>query len=238
MANLNRISRLPDVVNLTTTAAVLGKHRHTVAKYIENGDLKGKKVGYASGTSSETILKWTLESVGLTMNDIQAMEMDASGIVSAMNSGSLDACAAWSPSTFIILEAGKGDAVKLSDNLTFSDRTASISSWIVMDKFAKENRDTLIRYTRALYKGMDYRAANVEETCKAVAKAIGSSFDTMWAQRGDAEWITSAELIQQVKDGSMEKLYETQKVGFGDAADQSAKVSDYVLFDVMLEAAK
>ena len=201
-------------------------------------DLKGKKVGYASGTSSETILKWTLESVGLTMNDIQAMEMDASGIVSAMNSGSLDACAAWSPSTFIILEAGKGDAVKLSDNLTFSDRTASISSWIVMDKFAKENRDTLIRYTRALYKGMDYRAANVEETCKAVAKAIGSSFDTMWAQRGDAEWITSAELIQQVKDGSMERLYETQKVGFGDAADQNAKVSDYVLFDVMLEAAK
>ena len=49
---------------------------------------------------------------------------------------------------------------------------------------------------------------------------------------------SSAELIQQVKDGSMEKLYETQKVGFGDAADQSAKVSDYVLFDVMLEAAK
>ena len=45
MATLNRISRLPDVVNLTTTAAVLGKHRHTVAKYIENGDLKGKKVG-------------------------------------------------------------------------------------------------------------------------------------------------------------------------------------------------
>ena len=26
--------------------------------------------------------------------------------------------------------------------------------------------------------------------------------------------------------------------GVGDAADQSAKVSDYVLFDVMLEAAK
>ena len=44
-------------------------------------DLKGKKVAYASGTASETILKRALSSVGLTMDDIEAIDMDASGIV-------------------------------------------------------------------------------------------------------------------------------------------------------------
>lgn len=45
MANNTRISRLPDVVNLNTTAAVLGKHRTTVARYLASGELKGRKVG-------------------------------------------------------------------------------------------------------------------------------------------------------------------------------------------------
>lgn len=214
--------------------AVLGLKSHGVNSV---ADLKGKKVGYASGTSSEIILKWALEDAGMTMDDVVGMEMDASGIVSAMNSGSLDAAACWSPSTFIILEANGDDAVKLADNLTFSDKSASISSWIVMNSWAEKNRDLLVRFTKGLYKGMDYRAENIEQTAKWVAQAIGSDYDTMYLQRGDAEWITSSELIAQVEDGTVERAYETQKKGFGDAANQDAKVSDYVMFDVMLEAA-
>ena len=54
-------------------------------------DLEGKTVGYASGTSSETILRRALASVGLTMDDIQAYDMEISNMISAMVSGSLDA---------------------------------------------------------------------------------------------------------------------------------------------------
>ena len=60
-------------------------------------DLKGKTVAYSSGTSSETILTNALNSVGLTMDDITAMDMDASAVVTAMLSGGVDACAIWSP---------------------------------------------------------------------------------------------------------------------------------------------
>ena len=44
-------------------------------------DLKGKKVAYASGTSSETILKRALNSVGLTMDDIEEAIVLASRVV-------------------------------------------------------------------------------------------------------------------------------------------------------------
>ena len=60
-------------------------------------DLAGKTVAYSSGTSSEVILTNALNSVGLTMDDITAMDMDASSVVTAMLSGGVDACAIWSP---------------------------------------------------------------------------------------------------------------------------------------------
>ena len=199
--------------------------------------LKGKNIGYASGTSSETILRWTLEEAGLSFDDITAYEMDASAITSAMTSGSLDACATWSPSSFTILENTGDDAFILSDNLTFSDRTASIASWIVMPSFAEENHDLLVSFVKGLYAGMDYRAEHEDEVIGWVAEVLGTDFGTVYAQRGDAEWLTSAELAAQIADGTIESLYEVQKVGFGENADQSATIDSYVLFDVMTEAA-
>lgn len=66
-------------------------------------DLAGKKIGYAAGTSSESILTTALDSVGLTMDDVQALSMDATALTTAALSGSVDAVAAWSPYSLTIL---------------------------------------------------------------------------------------------------------------------------------------
>ena len=71
-------------------------------------DLKGKKVAYSSGTSSEDILKNSLAKYNMTMDDITAVDMDASAIVTAMLSGGVDACATWSPNSLKILEELQG----------------------------------------------------------------------------------------------------------------------------------
>ena len=63
---------------------VLARHSAGIESY---ADLKGKKVGYSSGTSSEMILQYALEEAGLTFDDIQAYEMEVSSLVSAMVSG-------------------------------------------------------------------------------------------------------------------------------------------------------
>ena len=90
-------------------------------------DLKGKKVAYSSGTSSEDILLKTLAKEGMKLSDVEAVDMDASAIVTAMLSGGVDACATWSPNTLKILDEMK-DATKLTDNLTFKDTTVSLAS--------------------------------------------------------------------------------------------------------------
>ena len=62
------------------------------------------------------------------------------------------------------------EATKLADNMTFKDTTVSLASWIVTPKYAEENQDTILRFTKALFKGMDYAADDhYEETAKAVA---------------------------------------------------------------------
>ena len=201
-------------------------------------DLKGKQVAYSSGTSSEDILVNSLTSVGLTMDDIEAIDMDASGIVSAMLSGKVDAAATWSPNSLKILEEDK-NATKLADNMTFSDKTVSLASWICMPKYAEENRDVLVRFTRALFKAMDYAAADhQEDTAALIAKQIAGDQNTVYDQRGDAEWLTGKQVSEGAADGTVEGYYELQKENFieAGAVEVDPPVSDYVLLDVMKEA--
>ncbi len=50
------------------------------------------------------------------MDDIEAVEMDASAITTAMVSGKVDACATWSPNTLTIYNELGDKAVELGAN--------------------------------------------------------------------------------------------------------------------------
>ncbi len=203
-------------------------------------DLKGKKVAYSSGTSSEDILMNSLNKAGMTIDDIQAVDMDASGIVTAMISGGVDACATWSPNSLKILEEVK-DSTKICDNLTFSDTTVSLASWIVTPKYGQENQDKILRFTRALYKAMDYAADDhYDEVAKYVSTQTATDYDSVYEQRGDADWLTGKEVAAGAADGTVEKYYKIQQDNFikSGAVEKEVPVSDYVMLDNMIEAGK
>lgn len=204
-------------------------------------DLAGKTVAYSSGTSSETILLSALESVGLTMDDITAMDMDATAMVTAMISGSVDACAVWSPASLTILEEDE-NATLLCDNSTFSDTTIALASWIATPSYLEENRDICVRFIRALLKGMTYAAdeANYEYVSELVATQCATDYDTAYEQRGDGEWYTADMIAEAIEDGSMEAFYQLQQENFLSAGSieesDVCDVSTYVDFDLMTEA--
>ncbi len=235
---INGAAKIFCFAHLGNADAVMGLKSHDVTKA---EDLAGKKVGYAPGTSSEAILKQTLESADLTMDDIQPMQMDASGIVSAMVSGSLDACALWSPSSIAVKEELGEDIVEISNNTTFKDQSASVESWIVMDDYAKENRDILLRFTRALMKAKTFRADpdNYKQISEWIADQTGLDAELLYKERESAEWLTADELKEQLKDGSIKKLYESQQRAFIEdgSVEKEVPIEDYVMFDLMLEAA-
>lgn len=203
-------------------------------------DLKGKKVAYSSGTSSEDILVGSLTKAGMTMDDITAVDMDASGIVTAMISGGVDACATWSPNSLKILEEVK-DSTKLCDNLTFFDTTVSLASWIATPRYAEANQDKILRFTKALFKAMDYAADDhYDEVAKYVSIQTATDYDSVYAQRGDADWLTGKEVSEGAADGTVENYYKIQQDNFinSGVVEKEVPVADYVMIDNMVEAGK
>ena len=95
------------------------------------------------------------------------------------------------------------------------------------------------RTARAWAKAMDYAAADhQEDTAALIAKQIAGDQDTVYDQRGDAEWLTGKEVSEGAADGTVEGYYELQKENFieAGAVEVDPPVSDYVLLDVMKEA--
>ena len=209
-------------------------------------ELKGKKIGYAAGTSSETILTTALDSVGLTMDDVDALSMDSTALTTAALSGSVDAVAAWSPFSLTILAEGT-DVTDICSNVDFAN-LVSPGSWVVNPKWADENEDVLVRFIRAMYKGMDYAAsattddAIAEEVAGYVAKVTASDAATVIGQRYDGSWKTSAEIIDMLNSGEVVRIYGDQQATFiaNGAVDAATALSpaDFVLTDLMLAAAE
>ena len=209
-------------------------------------ELKGKKIGYAAGTSSETILVTALESVGLTLEDVDALSMDATALTTAALSGSVDAVAAWSPYSLTILEQAE-NATDICSNVDFAN-LVSPGSWVVNPKWADEHEDVLVRFIRAMYKGMDYAAAATtddavaQEVAGYIAKIIASDAETVIGQRYDGSWKTSAEIVEMLNNGEVVRIYGDQQATFikGGALEAEGNLTpeEFVLTDLMLAAAE
>lgn len=225
--------------HLSNAEAVIGNKKHGVRT---TADLKNKKIGNVEHASSETILRLALVEEGISDSDVEIINMKPEEVVSAMKAGSLDAGVIWSPYTLEVLKDLGDDAVVLANNMTYSNKTASISSWITLPKFAKENPDKVLRFTRAIYQGMNYRA--VEGHVKQIADWISevTSIDkaSAYEQRKDAQWLTSGFVSVGAKQGDIANFYRIQQNEFAESGQVqgTVPVGQYVLLDNMIKAAQ
>ena len=200
-------------------------------------DLKGKTVAYSSGTTSENILIQALASEGMTMSDITAMDMDASAIVTAMLSGKVDACAIWSPNSTTVIDELEGATI-LADNVTFADSSIALSSWIAMPETVENESDVLVRFVRALFRGMDYAAdGNYEEVAGWVAAILATDPAETYKEYTSGEWLTGEDVYNGIADGTVAGYYEFQQELMGtEKVPEPVPVENYVAFDIMTEA--
>ena len=200
-------------------------------------DLKGKTVAYSSGTTSENILIQALASEGMTMSDITAMDMDASAIVTAMLSGKVDACAIWSPNSTTVIDELEGATI-LADNVTFADSSIALSSWIAMPETVENESDVLVRFVRALFRGMDYAAdGNYEEVAGWVAAILATDPNETYKEYTSGDWLTGEDVYNGIADGTVAGYYEFQQELMGtEKVPEPVPVENYVAFDIMTEA--
>lgn len=224
--------------HMSNAEAVIGSRKSGVRTL---KSLKGRRIGTVLDANSDMILSFALESAGIERAACEITEGTPQQLVQQMIKGELDACALWSPYTLEIYQRMGNDAVLLANNMNFYNRLVSLSSWVTSTKFAREQRDVLVRFTKALYRSMNYRA--IEENMKQVAEWVsgltGEDVRMTYEQRRDADWATAGYVAIGAKDGTVARLYRTQQEQFLRANEvrSAVPVEDYVLLDVMTEAA-
>ena len=108
-------------IRIIATATDTGNNMKIVARKSAGiaslGDLKGKKVAYAKGTSIQTFLGAALQKANLSFDDIKpvTLPVSAGDFIAAFQSGDVDA-AAWPSAWFYQYQTTHDDAVIVSDS--------------------------------------------------------------------------------------------------------------------------
>ena len=124
--------------------------------------------------------------------------------------------------------------------LEFATNSVNMSSWICLPSYAEANHDVLVRFTRALLKGMQFASQqeNWDYAVELYAKQCAKDFTACQVETGDATWFSADYIKQGLADGTFTDLYTRQQQMFieNGAVEAPVELSNYILFDVMNEA--
>lgn len=114
-------------------------------------DLKGKKVAYALGTASNTLLINVLETSGLKASDIDAYKVnDGVEAANAFKAGQCDAAVVWAPDDEDCVAAIKGSKVLVST----ATATQIIADGLIVSRdVLKDKRELITKLIAAWMKG-------------------------------------------------------------------------------------
>ncbi len=136
---------------LNNTVVILGNPDSNI-KTIE--DLKGKKVATQKGAFMHRLLIYILESKGLTIDDVEFVNLTSQDALAALESGSVDAAVTQPGDTSYRLSKDNG-----FDEILFSrdyDGWASGGMTEIRTDYLKDNQDVAIAYLTALIRANEY----------------------------------------------------------------------------------
>lgn len=183
-------------------------------------DLKGKKV--AANTSAEISLHGQLRSNGMTIADVQYLNLSPNEMAGALAKGDVDAACVWKPILDAVAKAVPDGKLLGSDLDTDTYKkygTASAPDIIIISKkLVDEQPDVAKKLATALMKGTDYVLSNPAETAAAVAhyfkKPVDETLAGIKAFRyfGSKGWEKHIELHEKQMQELADWLFENKKI--------------------------
>ena len=204
-------------------------------------DLKGKNVAISAGTTSELVLSMALKLNGMEKSDVNMINMDAAGKVTAFMSNRIDAISIEAPYTDQIrADLGADQVITLSGSKDFLPDAVFTNSWVTTNDYLEKNHDVIVRFLKAWLRGTEDRYNNMEATVKKVADFINTDYDTAYLVVEKTNWINNETLKKYVEDGTAMTWYNTIKGMFLDAglldAEFDIAPENFVKFDCLKEA--
>jgi NitT/TauT family transport system substrate-binding protein len=158
-------------------------------------DLKGKKVAYEEGTTSDLLLNYALTQNGMALSDIEPVPMPASDAGLALVSGQVDAAVTYEP---YITEAVKGkEGFKVL--YTAAERQGLISDVCVFSSaFLKDQPQAAADMLKAWDEAVAFYRSNPDDAKAIIATAVGSKPEDLATAFDGVEFFTTAEYQQKL----------------------------------------
>ncbi len=115
-------------------------------------DLKGKKVAVTVASSGHYGMMCALEDAGMTLDDIELVDMNPANTYAAWERGDIDAAYTWNPTLLRMANNGGKILVTAGDLAEKGHQT--INFHVVRTKFAEEHPEMVTGYVKALGMGV------------------------------------------------------------------------------------
>lgn len=161
-----KIYVLANIEASTTNNAIVARKAAGIATV---DDLKGKRIGFTPGTTSDFFLDSLLTANGLTRQDIRAVALKPEEMLDAMSARKVDAVSTWNyPLTQIKRQLG-------ADGTIFYDREIYTETFNIAARqdYVQAHPDTAQRFLRALIKAETFVAQQPAQAQAIMAAATG-----------------------------------------------------------------
>ncbi|MDR1710948.1 MAG: ABC transporter substrate-binding protein [Propionibacteriaceae bacterium] len=166
-------------------------------------DLKGKKVAYEEGATSDLLLNYALAQNGMTIADIEKMPMNASDAGTALIAGQVPAAVTYEPyitaaqgagSVNIVYEAGAKPGL-ISDVLA------------VRSDFIASNPAAVTALVKSWGQAVDYYNSNTENARAIISKGLGESPEDLATAFDGVQYFDLAENKAQLTGEFLKTTY-------------------------------
>lgn len=169
-------------------------------------DLKGKKVAYSPLSPSDFLISYALKVNGMSIKDIQPINMAPEAVLSAMASKAVPAGVTYEPNVSQILALEGGSKFKV----IYSSKEAPglIADVLVFDEaYIKKNGQTISALVKAYLEGLAYMNSHPKEASEIVGKAMGVSGKEALKQLSGVYNIPQKEMALSFEPGKDTKSY-------------------------------
>ncbi|NKC31918.1 ABC transporter substrate-binding protein [Falsiroseomonas selenitidurans] len=158
----------PNVVAVCEGTALL-RWISVLGRNIENMEgLKGKRVGVARGTGSETFWLSVVSKLNLNPADYTIVNVEAPEMVAALERGNIDAFAVWEPWPTRAMRAIPNTKILVSN-----DQIQIVRNFVYMNKaWGLANAEATTRLMRSLVQAQEFIAASPAEAARHVARFL------------------------------------------------------------------
>lgn len=132
------------------------------------GDLRGKKIGYAKGSSAHNVVVAALAAAGVKLDDVTSVYLAPADAGAAFSSGAIDAWAVWDP-YYAIAELSKNARALPLDWSAVTQNSFFLSN----PAFAAKNPNALRAIGEEVAAATKWAAENRDAVAKLFAQASG-----------------------------------------------------------------